>query len=160
MLKLWFILPDLPAPPVKPEQLIQTDFIFQYALAKLQICAHDLTDKGERRLLNLGHSFAHALETYSGFRIPHGRAVAWGLSEAALLSHRLKLIDDSALRDILSVIKAYGFARDLSIARDISFRMQLPELLRQDKKQTDEGYTLILFTGVRQVNVQTKVNLL
>ncbi len=56
------------------------------AAFKTAICLRDPHDRGERGQLNLGHTFAHALETAAGFELPHGRAVALGLLAALRLS--------------------------------------------------------------------------
>ena len=50
------------------------------------LCLRDPHDRGERAQLNLGHTFAHALEAAAGFELPHGRAVALGLLAALRLS--------------------------------------------------------------------------
>ncbi len=59
---------------------------------KAAICLRDPLDRGVRAQLNLGHTFAHALEAASGFAVPHGRAVALGLTAALRLS---ELEDDA-----------------------------------------------------------------
>ena len=56
------------------------------AAFKAAVCLRDPLDRGERAQLNLGHTFAHALEAASGFALPHGRAVALGLLAALRLS--------------------------------------------------------------------------
>jgi 3-dehydroquinate synthetase len=56
------------------------------AAFKTAICLRDPHDLAERRQLNLGHTFAHALEAAAGFELPHGRAVALGLLAALRLS--------------------------------------------------------------------------
>ncbi|MBA3400805.1 MAG: bifunctional shikimate kinase/3-dehydroquinate synthase [Actinobacteria bacterium] len=56
------------------------------AAFKAAVCLRDPLDRGERAQLNLGHTFAHALETASGYTLPHGRAVALGLLAALRLS--------------------------------------------------------------------------
>ena len=56
------------------------------AAFKTAICLRDPHDRGERAQLNLGHTFAHALETAAGFELPHGRAVGLGLLAALRLS--------------------------------------------------------------------------
>jgi 3-dehydroquinate synthetase/shikimate kinase len=56
------------------------------AAFKAAICLRDPPDRGERAQLNLGHTFAHALEAASGYALPHGRAVALGLLAACRLS--------------------------------------------------------------------------
>jgi 3-dehydroquinate synthetase len=56
------------------------------AAFKSGICLADPHDLGPRAQLNLGHTFAHALETAAGYALPHGRAVALGLLAALRLS--------------------------------------------------------------------------
>jgi 3-dehydroquinate synthetase len=58
------------------------------AAFKSAICLRDPFDDGVRRTLNLGHTFAHGLETAADFELPHGRAVALGLLAALRLSGR------------------------------------------------------------------------
>jgi 3-dehydroquinate synthetase/shikimate kinase len=62
------------------------------AAFKAAVCLRDPLDVGERAQLNLGHTFAHALEAASGYTLPHGRAVALGLVAAL----RLSGLDDQA----------------------------------------------------------------
>jgi shikimate kinase/3-dehydroquinate synthase len=56
------------------------------AAFKAAVCLRDPYERGERAQLNLGHTFAHALEAASGYSVPHGRAVALGLTAALRLS--------------------------------------------------------------------------
>ncbi len=56
------------------------------AVFKTAVCLRDPHDRGERAQLNLGHTFAHALEAAADFELPHGRAVALGLLAALRLS--------------------------------------------------------------------------
>jgi shikimate kinase/3-dehydroquinate synthase len=56
------------------------------AAFKTAVCVRDPHDRDERRQLNLGHTFAHALEAAAGFGLPHGRAVGLGLLAALRLS--------------------------------------------------------------------------
>ncbi|HXF97537.1 MAG TPA: 3-dehydroquinate synthase family protein, partial [Gaiellaceae bacterium] len=56
------------------------------AAFKAAVCLRDPRERGERAQLNLGHTFAHALEAASGYALPHGRAVALGLVAALRLS--------------------------------------------------------------------------
>lgn len=55
---------------------------------KADLVHRDLTEQGERRLLNLGHTLGHALEAASGFRLLHGEAVGLGTLAACLLAER------------------------------------------------------------------------
>ena len=58
------------------------------AAFKVALCLEDPYDRGRRRLLNLGHTFAHGLEAAADFELPHGEAVALGLLAALRLSGR------------------------------------------------------------------------
>lgn len=58
------------------------------AAFKAAVCLRDPGEQGERTMLNLGHTFAHALETASDYELPHGEAVALGLIAALELSGR------------------------------------------------------------------------
>jgi shikimate kinase / 3-dehydroquinate synthase len=67
---------DLPLP----------ELVRRTAAFKAGICLRDPYERGPRTTLNLGHTFAHALEAASGYTLPHGRAVALGLTAALRLS--------------------------------------------------------------------------
>ena len=67
-------------------ELQRAEQVRRCAAFKAAVCLRDPLDRGTREQLNLGHTFAHALETASGYALPHGRAVALGLCAALRLS--------------------------------------------------------------------------
>ena len=67
-------------------ELPLADGVRACAAFKTAVCLRDPHDRGDRRQLNLGHTFAHALEAAAGYDLPHGRAVALGLLAALRLS--------------------------------------------------------------------------
>jgi shikimate kinase/3-dehydroquinate synthase len=70
-------------------ELPQAELVRRCAAFKAAVCLRDPSDEGERAMLNLGHTFAHALEAGGGYeRVAHGRAVALGLLAALRLSGR------------------------------------------------------------------------
>ena len=70
-------------------ELPELDLVRRCAAFKAAVCLRDPTDDGERAMLNLGHTFAHALEAAAGYeRVTHGTAVALGLLAALRLSGR------------------------------------------------------------------------
>jgi shikimate kinase/3-dehydroquinate synthase len=70
-------------------ELPQPELVRQCAAFKTAVCLRDPYDRGERAMLNLGHTFAHALEAAAGYEgLTHGRAVALGLLAALRLSGR------------------------------------------------------------------------
>jgi shikimate kinase/3-dehydroquinate synthase len=66
--------------------LPRPELVARCAAFKTAVCLRDPYDRAERKQLNLGHTFAHALEAAAGFGLPHGRAVALGLLAALRLS--------------------------------------------------------------------------
>jgi shikimate kinase/3-dehydroquinate synthase len=79
-------------------ELPDDELVRQCAAFKAAVCLRDPKDKGERKMLNLGHTFAHALEAAAGYEgVTHGRAVALGLLAALRLSGR----DISQVEEIL-----------------------------------------------------------
>jgi 3-dehydroquinate synthase len=98
---------------------------------KAGVVARDEREAGERALLNLGHTFGHAIEALTGFsRWLHGEAVGCGLCLAADLSHRLGLI---ARADVARVEAAVAAARLPTRIEGLSLREAL-ESMRGDKK--------------------------
>jgi len=69
-------------------ELPDAELVRRCAAFKSAVCLRDPRDEGPRRVLNLGHTFAHALEAAGGYELPHGRAVALGLLAALRLSGR------------------------------------------------------------------------
>ena len=81
---------------------------------KVDIVQQDPYEKGIRAHLNLGHTFAHAIEQVSGYTWLHGEAVAVGLSAAARLSHRLGLCEDALPDRLDGVLSQVGLPSRLN----------------------------------------------
>jgi 3-dehydroquinate synthase len=82
--------------------------IMSCATAKALVVARDERDHGPRALLNYGHTAAHALESASGFRISHGRAVAFGMRVAARIAFDLGLCTERLVSAQEELLTAYG----------------------------------------------------
>ena len=80
---------------------------------KAEIVARDETEEGDRALLNLGHTFGHALEAATGYsdRLLHGEAVAIGCQLAFDLSARLGLCPQEAPSRVAAHFAAMGMRR-------------------------------------------------
>jgi shikimate kinase / 3-dehydroquinate synthase len=80
-------------------ELPTPELVRSCAAFKAAVCLRDPYDKGERHVLNLGHTFAHALESAAGYdQVTHGSAVALGLLAALRLSGRSTDVVDHLLR--------------------------------------------------------------
>ena len=113
--------------------------------AKAAVVGADERDYGQRELLNLGHTFGHAIETGLGFgEWLHGEAVAVGMLMAARMSGRLGTLETADVEKIERLIERAGLpiqAPDLGVERYL-------ELMGHDKKVQDGKLRLILLKGI------------
>jgi 3-dehydroquinate synthase len=119
--------------------------------AKAAIVAADEKERGQRALLNLGHTFGHAIEAEAGFdgRVLHGEAVAAGMAMAARFSAEEGLLPESASMRLETLLCRDGLPTGLSSFADVEF--DAPRLLghmRQDKKVEGGALTLILLRAL------------
>ena len=127
---------------------------------KAGIVARDETEEGERALLNLGHTFCHALEKATGYsdRLLHGEGVAIGCALAFELSQRLGLCSQEAPSRVRAHLKALGLKCDLSdIPGDLPDAAALLRLMGQDKKVVDGRLRFILARGIGRAFVAEDV---
>ena len=88
------------------------DLIERAVAFKSGIVSEDFreAENGKRKLLNLGHTFAHALESAAGLgRISHGEAVAWGIVQACKLGIKLGITPEARAEKITDLIEAFGY---------------------------------------------------
>ncbi|TNF12658.1 MAG: 3-dehydroquinate synthase [Rhodobacteraceae bacterium] len=127
---------------------------------KAEIVARDETEEGDRALLNLGHTFCHALEAATGFsdRLLHGEGVAIGCALAFELSQRLGLCSQEAPSRVRAHLREMGMKVDLAdIPGDLPGTDALIELMAQDKKVLDGKLRFILARGIGQAFVTSEV---
>lgn len=123
---------------------------------KADIVARDETEQGDRALLNLGHTFCHALENATGYsdRLLHGEGVAIGCVLALETSARLGLSsqeDPSRLREHLSKMNMKVDVSD--IEGELPSSTELLALMGQDKKVVDGKIKFILTRGIGEAFV-------
>lgn len=82
--------------------------VFRCVAAKALIVAKDEREKGRRAILNYGHTAGHALEAASGFRISHGRAVAFGMRVAARIAMSMDMCSRRLVESQDAILTAYG----------------------------------------------------
>jgi shikimate kinase / 3-dehydroquinate synthase len=109
-------------------ELANGELVRRCAAFKVAVCLRDPYDHGPRNVLNLGHTFAHALEAGSNGEVTHGRAVALGLQAALRLSERPTDVVDEVLRP--EPVRAD--------------RERAWAALKRDKKSTGGEVTLVL----------------
>jgi len=130
-------------------------------LAKAAIVARDERETGERALLNLGHTFGHALEAACGFsdRLLHGEAVAAGIALAFGFSARRRLVPAAAADRAIAHLAEAGLPTRLKdLPGGPPALDRLIELIGQDKKIKRGMLTFILARGIGAAFVQNNVD--
>ncbi|HEY6836334.1 MAG TPA: bifunctional shikimate kinase/3-dehydroquinate synthase [Gaiellaceae bacterium] len=116
-------------------ELPEPEVVRRCAAFKVGVCMRDPFERGERAVLNLGHTFAHALEAAGGYaRVSHGEAVALGL----LAALRLSGLDTAPVEETLS-------PKPVRVNRDAAWAA-----LARDKKARDGRPRLVLLEGPGQ----------
>ena len=113
---------------------------------KAEVVAEDERESGIRAILNLGHTFGHAIETalnYKGWL--HGEAVGCGMLMAADLSNRLGLINESVVERIALILERTNLPT--KIHKDVTLQQML-ENMKVDKKSRDGVLYLILIKDI------------
>jgi len=123
---------------------------------KAGIVARDETETGERMLLNLGHTFGHAIEAEQGFGgLVHGEAVAVGMVLAARLSADLGLAPAADSERLVAALDALGLPTAVPEGLDPD---ALLARMRLDKKNLSGTLRLILWRGIGQAFVATGID--
>ena len=135
--------------------------IAQSCQAKAEIVAADETETGQRALLNLGHTFGHALEGYTGYdgdRLVHGEGVAIGMALAHRFSNRLNLCSLDDVSRVEAHLTAVGLPTDISqIPGETPTVETLMRFIAQDKKVRRGALTFILTNGVGKAYIADDV---
>jgi len=112
---------------------------------KADIVEQDEKEQGVRALLNLGHTFGHAIETATNYAYLHGEAVALGMVMAAEMSAQLGHTDHEIRKMLENLLQAF----DLPIKLDSTVTADdLLKLMKSDKKVVNDQHRLILMRGL------------
>jgi len=126
-----------------------SDLIHRCVTAKGKIVESDPEEKGtERALLNLGHTFGHALEAIAGLgTVTHGEAVAWGIGRACELGRRLGITPENRSNRILSLLAQYGYCTSPAYPIAGFNTEALIQAMYSDKKKKDGQLRFIIPTA-------------
>jgi len=127
---------------------------------KADIVQRDETERGDRALLNLGHTFCHALEAATGYsdRLLHGEGVAIGCALAFELSARLGLCSQEDPSRVRAHLREMGMKVDIrDIPGDLPDAAGLLDLMGQDKKVLDGRLRFILARGIGEAFITSDV---
>ncbi len=132
-----------------------TETIYRAAAIKAQVVSQDEREGDLRRILNFGHTLGHGLEQASRFRLPHGRAVAWGMLAALTLSEHLSGLDHAEAEWGRKLIRDFGLGRGLPKLDPAA----VMSALRLDKKRQASGVPFVLLPRLGAAVVRDDVPL-
>lgn len=109
------------------------------AMIKINVVQADEFEKGDRRLLNFGHTLGHAIE--NSYELSHGQAISIGMTYAALISQQLCGFSQTAA--LVQVLKNYGLPTYAVFDRKVAL-----DNLSKDKKKQNDGVAYILLEKI------------
>ena len=132
-----------------------TEVIYRAAAIKAEVVAADEREGDLRRILNFGHTLGHALEQASGYRLPHGLAVAWGMDAALGLSEKLADLTPAEVRRGRQILRDFGLCRTFP-ALD---RQAILAALPMDKKRQGTDLVFVLLKRLGEAIIHPNVPL-
>ena len=113
---------------------------------KTAIVTRDEKEKGERKKLNFGHTYGHAIESLTG--IPHGHAVSIGMIKAAKLSVKLGYCNNELIARIEKLLKQFDLPIDTEFPNEA-----LIETINKDKKRKNESVDFVFLKDIGEVEI-------
>ncbi|WP_369819041.1 3-dehydroquinate synthase, partial [Alcanivorax sp. HI0044] len=128
------------------EESVISEAIFRSCENKAQVVADDETEQGNRALLNLGHTFGHAIETATGYsQWLHGEAVAVGMLMAIRMSAELGWVPDDLEPGVVALLSTWGLP--VAAPKDMTPE-QFVDLMAMDKKVHNGQLRLVLLRAL------------
>lgn len=115
---------------------------------KAEVVSADATERGPRAMLNFGHTIAHALERVSGYRIPHGFAVATGMVVEARIGERLGITRPGTADALAGLLRRFGLPTSLPAGTEAD---GLLAATRTDKKARAARVRYVLLERIGRV---------
>lgn len=123
------------------DQIVLERFVHDSVVIKSSVVNRDEKEKGERRKLNFGHTFGHAIEKTTG--IPHGEAVSLGMVLAASISVRKQLLSEEEFHRITRLLK------NLKLPTALEYdKKEVMDALKKDKKREGDHIHFVLINGI------------
>ncbi len=121
---------------------------------KADVVSADERERGERRILNFGHTIGHALEAETDYKqFLHGEAVGWGMIAATMIGVGMQMTDSPTARRIIGLVRAYAPLPKVDVDSE-----HVAKRLLSDKKTVGGVPHFILPTGIGKVEVVNTVS--
>ena len=128
---------------LKDIQNVSAELIYKCLKIKRDIVEKDEKESGERALLNLGHTFGHAIEKLSGYKFPHGACVVKGLLYTLIVSEKLFDLSEKEKKRILKIIKS----AKVNLSNPFSAESLIKQIVA-DKKRKGDSINFVALKGV------------
>ena len=128
------------------DKTLIADLIEKNVEIKSQIVTQDEFEKGDRKLLNFGHTIGHAIENLH--ELPHGHAVSIGMVAACNLSEQINNLHFNDAARIVKLLAQYHLPVDIETDHEKVF-----EVLKMDKKRKEEGVQFILLKKIGEAEI-------
>jgi 3-dehydroquinate synthase len=128
------------------------EIVAESVRVKTMIVADDRQEAGIRELLNLGHTFGHALETASGYRVTHGAGVALGLRAAGLLALRTGRYSDEEHLRVLATLALLRMPLRTQVGANAAY-----DAMQSDKKKRQGKLRFVLPRAIGDVEYGVEV---
>ena len=125
------------------------EIIFACVSLKAAVVEKDEKESGLRKILNLGHTYAHAFETITKYKMPHGLAVALGIKKALKASLIKGLIDENYYNYSISLLEKFDLIQEI---KNLNYK-KVFEIMGSDKKVENSKINLILPKPFAQVSL-------
>ncbi len=122
---------------------------------KKQVVENDPTEKGDRALLNFGHTLGHALEKYMNFSMSHGACVGIGCILASAISYGRELISEDTFLTIKSAFKMFNFPEADKASLNID---EIIKNTKNDKKMVGDKIKFILLKDIGDAYIDMSVS--
>ncbi len=129
------------------------EMLYRACDIKRAIVEKDPTEKGDRALLNLGHTLGHAIEKYKNFELLHGECVALGCIAAAYISWKKEMLSMEEFYEIRDMFVPF----DLPISMDDADKEEIVRLTKSDKKKDGDSIRFILLKKIGKAVIDLSV---
>lgn len=135
------------------EDSVLEEMIYVSCTIKKEVVEKDPTEKGERALLNFGHTLGHAVEKLMNFTLYHGECVVLGMIAALDISHRRGFLSDEEQKNMLELFEQFGFPTKVQgiTAEDVV------SVSKNDKKMVSGKVKFILLKRIGEAYIDMTV---
>jgi 3-dehydroquinate synthase len=120
---------------------------------KAEIVTEDEKESGLRKILNLGHTFAHSYESYFDFGIKHGNAVAAGIISSLFLSFKKGIINKTSLDYFINLPSKINYTQSASLNKD-----EIINRMLSDKKNKEGRINFILIKDIGEILIEMEAS--